>query len=108
MVEHRIVAPACAGSSPVGPPRYEHVSQWLGGGLQLRSRWFESDRALQRGKVAPMVERGIEVPGGAGSSPAFTTIMPKDTQAGEENSLLNCQAGMTGAGVRASLLRPIW
>ena len=29
------------------------------------------------GKVAPMVERRIEVPGGAGSSPALTTNVVK-------------------------------
>ena len=78
MVEHRIVAPACAGSSPVDPPKYEHVSERpKEADCNPVIRWFESSRALQCGKVAPMVERRIEVPGGAGSSPALTTNMVK-------------------------------
>ena len=68
------MAPAHAGSSPVGPPRYEHVSERpKEADCNPVIRWFESSRALQYGKVAPMVERRIEVPGGAGSSPALTT-----------------------------------
>ena len=78
MVEHRIVAPACAGSSPVDPPKYEHVSERpKEADCNPVIRWFESSRALQCGKVAPMVERRIEVPGGVGSSPALTTNMVK-------------------------------
>lgn len=78
MVKHRIVAPDNAGSSPVDPPSYEHVSERpMGAGCNPVIRWFESSRALQFGKVAPMVERRIEVPGGAGSSPAFTTNIVK-------------------------------
>ena len=78
MVKHRIVAPVNAGSSPVDPPSYEHVSQWSKeAGCNPVVRRFESSRALQYGKVAPMVERRIEVPGGAGSSPAFTTNIVK-------------------------------
>ena len=72
------MAPAHAGSSPVDPPNYEHVSQWSKeAGCNPVARWFESSRALQHGKVAPKVERRIEVPGGAGSSPAFTTNIVK-------------------------------
>ena len=68
------MAPACAGSNPAGSPNYQHVSKWSKeAGCNPVVRWFESSRALQRGKVAPMVERRIEVPGGAGSSPALTT-----------------------------------
>ena len=74
MVKHRIVAPANAGSSPVGPPKYEHVSEWpKEADCNPVIRWFESSRALQYGEVAPMVERRIEAPGAAGSSPALTT-----------------------------------
>lgn len=78
MVEHRIVAPARAGSSPVDPPKYEHVSERpKEADCKPVIRWFESSRALQYGEVAPMVERRIEVPGGAGSSPALTTNIVK-------------------------------
>ncbi len=54
--------------------QYEHVSERpKEADCNPVIRWFESSRALQFGKVAPMVERRIEVPGGAGSSPALTT-----------------------------------
>ena len=78
MAERRVVIPDAAGSIPVLPPRYEHVSEWpKEADCKPVTRWFESSRALQYGKVAPMVERRIEVPGGAGSSPALTTNMVK-------------------------------
>ena len=75
MAERRIVAPAVAGSIPVLPPNYEHVSEWpKEAGCNPVIRWFESSRALQHGKVAQMVERSVEARKVAGSMPAFTTI----------------------------------
>ena len=72
------MVPVYAGSNPVDPPKYEHVSEWpKDADCKPVTRWFESSRALQCGKVAPMVERRIEVPGGAGSSPALTTNVVK-------------------------------
>ena len=73
--EHRIVAPACAGSNPAGSPNYEHVSKWpKEAGCNPVVRWFESSRALQHGKVAQTVERSVEARKAAGSMPALTTI----------------------------------
>ena len=40
-----------------------------------------------------MVERRIEVPGGAGSSPALTTNNAEGYSSGEESSFENCQVG---------------
>ncbi len=78
MVEHQIVAPAHAGSSPVGPPRYEHVSERpKEADCNPVIRWFESSRALQYGKVAQLVERSVEARKVAGSIPALTTNMVK-------------------------------
>ena len=75
MVEQRIVIPSGAGSNPVLPPNYEHVSEWpKDAGCNPVIRWFESSRALQYGKVAQMVERSVEARKVAGSMPAFTTI----------------------------------
>ena len=72
--EHRIVAPACAGSNPAGSPNYEHVSKWpKEAGCNPVVRWFESSRALQYGKVAQTVERSVEARKAAGSMPALTT-----------------------------------
>ena len=72
------MVPVYAGSNPVDPPKYEHVSEWpKDADCKPVTRWFESSRALQHGKVAPMVERRIEDPGGAGSSPALTTNVVK-------------------------------
>ena len=73
--EHRIVAPACAGSNPAGSPNYEHVSKWpKEAGCNPVVRWFESSRALQHGKIAQQVERSVEARKAAGSMPALTTI----------------------------------
>ena len=56
------------------PSTHEHVSERpKEAGCNPVIRWFESSRALQYGKVAQLVERRIEVPGVAGSSPAYTT-----------------------------------
>ena len=74
LAEHRVVVPAVAGSSPVRPPNHEHVSEWpKEAGCNPVSRWFESGRALQHGKVAQLVERSVEARKVAGSSPALTT-----------------------------------
>ena len=68
------MAPACAGSNPVLPPIYEHVSQRpKEAGCNPVVRWFESSRALHYGKVAQSVERSVEARKAAGSIPAFTT-----------------------------------
>ena len=78
MVEQRIVIPSDAGSTPVLPPNYEHVSERpKEAGCNPVARWFESSRALQHGKVAQLVERSVEARKVAGSMPAFTTNMVK-------------------------------
>ena len=47
MVEYRIVAPVVAGSIPVPPPKFEHVSEWSKeADCNPVVRWFESNRAL--------------------------------------------------------------
>ena len=70
------MAPACAGSSPVDPPNYEHVSERpKEAGCNPVVRWFESSRALHHGKIAQQVERSVEARKAAGSMPALTTIM---------------------------------
>ena len=72
------MAPAHAGSSPVGPPRYEHVSERpKEADCNPVVRWFESSRALQYGKVAQTVERSVEARKAAGSMPALTTNIVK-------------------------------
>ena len=72
------MAPAVAGSSPVRPPNYEHVSERSKeAGCNPVIRWFKSSRALQYGKVAQMVERSVEARKVAGSMPALTTNMEK-------------------------------
>lgn len=66
--------PAYAGSSPVDPTIYEHVSERSKeAGCNPVIRWFESSRALQYGKVAQTVERSVEARKAAGSMPALTT-----------------------------------
>ena len=74
MAEHRIVVPAAQvrflsfhpnlSTYPRGLRRQVATLLFAGSNPAVLSTY---------GKVAPMVERRIEVPGGAGSSPAFTT-----------------------------------
>ena len=62
------------GSNPIHQPKpFEHVSQRIGDGLQIRLRRFESSRALHHGKVAQLVERSVEARKATGSIPVFTT-----------------------------------
>lgn len=77
MAERRIVVPDAAGSIPVHPPRYEHVSEWpKDADCKPVTRWFESSRALQYGNVAQMVERPVEARKVTGSMPVVTTKKP--------------------------------
>ena len=72
------MVPACAGSSPVGPPNMSTFPRGLR--RQIATLLFAGSNPAvlsKYGKVAPMVERRIEDPGGAGSSPALTTNMVK-------------------------------
>ena len=72
------MASARAGSSPVAPHRYEHVSERpKEADCNPVVRWFESSRVLHFGKVAQLVERPVEARKVAGSTPALTTNMVK-------------------------------
>ena len=62
MVGQRIVIPSGAGSNPVLPPNYEHVSEWpKDAGCNPVIRWFESGRVLQYGESSLTVKRAVVV-----------------------------------------------
>ena len=57
------------GSSPTSPTNHDDVAEWLGGGLQLLPRVFDSPRRLQFALVAQRTERRSSKPGVGGSTP---------------------------------------